>query len=99
MQIRTVTREEASNWARTSRAMSKDVGEVLDRAGVLLTPERLAGIRANLLNQMAQVLSETPTSQMLGGRTVKNVTITDFQTILADFLRHEANTELERIKK
>lgn len=96
MQIRTITRQQASEWAGNSRAMSKDIGEVLDRAGVLLTPERLAGIRAGLLEQMAQVLEETPTHQYTQGR---GCTLPDFQALLANALRHEAATERERIKK
>ena len=96
MQIRTVTRESVNEYGTLSRVQGKDLGEVLDRAGVLLTPERLATIRANLLNQMAQVLEETPTYRYTQGR---GVTLPDFQALLANALRYEANTELERIKK
>ena len=96
MQIRTVTREQASEWSRTSRAQSRDIGEVLDRAGVLLTPERLATIRAACLDQMAQVLEETPTHRYTQGR---GVTLPDFQALLAQTLRYAAATERERVKK
>lgn len=95
MQIRTVSREDVAGWASTSRARSKDIGEVLDRAGVLLTPERLATIRAIVMNQIAQGLEDTPTSQIVGDAK----TLTDFQTKLASTLRLMANSEIERIKK
>lgn len=97
MQIRTITREDVTEHWRQSRVQGTDIGEVLDRAGVLLTPERLAAVRAGLLEQMAQVLEDTPTSQLTGSS--RTITVTDFQNIIARLLRHEANTERERIKK
>ena len=96
MQIRTVTRTDVTEYWTQSRVRGTDLGEVLDRAGVLLTPERLAAIRASLLNQMAQVLDETPTHQYTRGR---GLTLPDFQALLADAFRHEAATEMERVKK
>lgn len=93
MQIRTVTREAASQWSETARIEGKDLGEVLDRAGVLLTPERLAAVRAICLDQIAQVLEETPTHSYTRGR---DVTLSDFQSLLANAIRDSAAKELER---
>lgn len=97
MQIRTVTREDVSDYWSRSTARGKDLGEVLDRAGVLLTPERLATIRAILLEQVAQELENTPTHQIIRGRGLKNMTITDFQAVLASWCRD--NAVLERGKR
>ena len=97
MQIRTVTREHVSEYWKQSRVQSKDLGEVMDRAGVLLTPERLATIRAILLEQVAQELENTPTHQIIRGRALDKMTIPDFQAVLASWCRE--NAALERIKK
>lgn len=84
MQIRTVTRDAASEWAESARITGKDIGEVMDRAGVLLTPERLQAIRAICFDQIASLLDATPTSQFTKHR---NMTVTDFQGLLANVLR------------
>lgn len=97
MQIRTVTREAASQWSETARIEGKDIGEAMDRAGVLLTPQRLATIRAILLEQIAQELEITPVAQIIRGRALKNMTITDFQAVLASWYRD--NAALERGKR
>ena len=96
MQIRTVDREQVSEWAKTSRAKGKDIGEVLDRAGVLLTPERLAAVRAICLEQIAQILEDTPVTYYTQNR---QVTVPDFQALLATAIRRMATEEYERIKK
>lgn len=90
MQVRTVSRVQASAWARQSRAQGKDIGEIMDRAGVLLTPERLRAIRAIVINQIAQTLEETPAHQLAG---TTNLNVPDFQAHLARSLRELANKE------
>lgn len=96
MQIRTVTREDVTEYWRTSKAQGKDLGEVMDRAGVLLTPERLAAIRAICLDQIAQQLEDTPMSYYTQGY---RVTATDLQSHLARVIRNQAASELERSRK
>lgn len=101
MQIRTVDRAQVSAWASAANITGKDIGEVMDRAGVLLTPQRLCAIRAMVINEIAQGLENTPTAALLKERGYKpgDLPATDFQAVLATTLRDMANVEYERSRK
>lgn len=91
MQIRTIERDELSDALRGSRLGGRDTAEMLDRAGILLTPARLKQIRANLLNQLAQELEDTPTTHYL--QAGARITVPEFQGVLANILRKMATKE------
>lgn len=93
MQINTVTRDQVTDYWKQSRVAGTDLGEVLDRAGVLLTPERLATIRAICLEHVAQVLEQTPTSWYTQGY---QVSAADLQAHIARVVRTQANEERAR---
>jgi hypothetical protein len=101
VQIRTVKPSDVTEWGHKATVMGKDIGEVMDRAGVLLTPQRLCAIRASVINQIAQGLEDTPTAALLKGRGYKpgDLPATDFQAVLATTLRDMANVEYERSRK
>lgn len=60
--ISTMAREEFWRHAERARTQGKDIAEVLDRQGFLLTPERIKNIRADAVEQVIQILEETPVS-------------------------------------
>lgn len=61
--ISTMAREEFWRLAERARDEGKDLAEVLDRQGYLLTPKRANTIRATAIEQVIQVLEETPISR------------------------------------
>lgn len=101
MQIRTVQPSDVTEWGRKAAVAGKDIGEVMNRAGVLLTPQRLAAIRAMVINEIAQGLEGTPTAALLKerGYRVGDLSVTDFQTVVAMTLRDLASAEYERSRR
>ena len=64
--------------AEQAKTRGRDLAEVLDRAGVLVTPEREARIQADILQQVADALRDTPSRQLSNATNVL-----DFQRDLA----------------
>jgi hypothetical protein len=54
--IQAVARTEFWKMAEQAKAEGKDLGEVLDRCGMLLTPARKALIEANTYRELAEML-------------------------------------------
>lgn len=63
MKISVITRDNFNDFAAETRFRGKDLAEVLDRAGVLLTPERKKAIEANVLDEVAELLATTSAHQ------------------------------------
>lgn len=63
MKFRCITREGIQAFLAESTASGRDLGEVLDRSGVLLTPERLRDIQAKMLDEVAEILATSTPSQ------------------------------------
>jgi len=63
VKFRCITREGIQAFLAESTASGRDLGEVLDRSGVLLTPERLRDIQAKMLDEVAEILATSTPSQ------------------------------------
>lgn len=61
-------REKFWTLADEARTRGKDLAEVLDRAGILLTERRRRESQAIILEQLAQVLESTSAAQWLRGQ-------------------------------
>ena len=68
MKVRTITVAEVADRYNRTKLRSQDFGEALDRAGVLLTPERFYHIEANAIKEIAELISTTSAHQWIGGR-------------------------------
>lgn len=80
--------------AEQAKSQGKDLAEVLDRAGVLVTPKRLARIRAEAFREVAELLETSTPAQMIA--PLRSFTPLDLQNGLARRLR--AMEENERSK-
>jgi hypothetical protein len=60
--LNTMARDDFWRAAQVAREQGKDLAEVLDRAGVLLTPARLRRIQADVLFDVAEMLDSFPAS-------------------------------------
>lgn len=83
--IATMAREAFWSMADQARSRGLDLAEVLDRQGYLLTPERLDKIKADAIDEIAELLETTSPHQY----TTKN-TPEDFRRALASYLREMA---------
>ena len=72
--------------AEQARTRGRDLAEVLDRAGVLVTPERESRIQADVLQQVADALRDTPPRQLSSATNVL-----DFQRDLATLVQAMAD--------
>jgi hypothetical protein len=57
--IEGLARDAFWKWAEQAKSEGKDLGEVLDRAGVLLTPQRKAAIEGNVYGELADMLDSS----------------------------------------
>ena len=57
--IKAMARKEFWAMAEIAKVEGTDLGEVLDRCGVLLTPERKAAIEANTYRELKEMLDTT----------------------------------------
>lgn len=57
--IKTMARREFWQMAEIAKSEGKDLGEVLDRCGVLLTPSRKAQIEAEVYRELILMLQST----------------------------------------
>lgn len=57
--VRAIARKEFWQMAEMAKAEGKDLAEVLDRCGMLLTPERKAVIEANVYRELVEMLQTT----------------------------------------
>lgn len=83
-QIRTMARDEFWAFAEKAKTEGKDLAEVLDRAGVLLTPARMARIRAEAFREVAELLEQSTPAQLMDFRAFSPL---DLQNALARHLR------------
>lgn len=58
MNYRTMAREDFWDYAQRARTGGKDLAEVLDREGVLLTPARKAQIRHEVMEEILVILND-----------------------------------------
>jgi hypothetical protein len=94
--IETMAREEFWRVAETAKAQGKDLAEVLDRMGVLLTPKRRKIIQADSWDYIADRLEELPPSAWMVERTTKApATIYDVIHGIVSMLRTMATTKRE----
>lgn len=84
MKVRTITAAEVSERYQHTKLRSQDFGEALDRAGVLLTPDRFHHIEANTIDEIAQLIATTSAHQWTGGH---GNTQMDLMTAISDKLR------------
>lgn len=63
MKIQTITADKVSERYTHTRLRSQDFGEALDRAGVLLTPDRLFHIQADVIDEIAELIATTSPHQ------------------------------------
>lgn len=79
--VNAMNREQLRTEAREALRGGKDLAEILDRQGFLLTPERLLEIQARTLEEVAEVLAtstprqwtKTDTQQGLMDSIVRNL--------------------------
>ena len=83
--INVMARAEFWRLAEQAKTQGKDLAEVLDRQGFLLTPSRLKKIQADTIDDVAELLETTSPMQY----TTKN-TPEDFRRALASYLRDMA---------
>ena len=67
--INAMAREEFWKHAEQARAHGRDLGEVLDRAGYLLTPQRIREIEARTIDEIADLLGSTSPHKWTTGNT------------------------------
>lgn len=84
-QIRTMARDEFWAFAEKAKTEGKDLAEVLDRAGVLLTPARMARIRAEAFREVAELLEQSTPAQFIA--PLRSFSPLDLQNALARHLR------------
>lgn len=94
---RTLARSEFWTLAETARTQGRDLAEVLDRSGVLLTPQRRNQIHADICDSLAETLETSPPSVFMLDRTTKApATIYDLLHGLSQTLREQAKTLREQ---
>lgn len=84
MRIRTIKAVDLGELHQHTKLRSQDFGEALDRAGVLLTPERFQHIEANTIDEIAQLIATTSAHHWTGGH---GNTQMDLMTAISDKLR------------
>ena len=74
MMVRVKTIQSSDVSAALSRASrhGKDPGEALDRAGVLLTPARIAYVEADTLDNLADMLEGSDLSEWRGDMSIRS---------------------------
>jgi hypothetical protein len=85
MRIRAAGRQEFWRIAEAAKSRGLDLAELLDREGVLLTPDRQVAIRAAALEEMAEFFDNISV-QSLTGKTI-GVTGNDVKAAVAELLR------------
>lgn len=88
MKVRTITAAHVSKQYEKTKLRSQDFGEALDRAGVLLTPDRFFHIQADVIDEIAELIATTSAHQWTGGH---GTTQMDLMTAISDKLRALAN--------
>lgn len=87
-QIRTMGKVEFYDLAERCRMFGLDLAEAVERAGVILTPERLSKIRHNLYLEIAQMVDETSARQWTSGNTQADL-MRGFSEAMRQFAREE----------
>ena len=94
--IETIARTDFWQLAEKAKAQGKDLAEVLDRAGVLLTPRRHKAIQADSWDYIAELLEESPPSAWMIDRTTRApATIYDLIHGVTQVLRDMAKAKRE----
>lgn len=92
----TMARDEFWRVAEIAKAQGKDLAEVLDRTGVLLTPRRFRVIQADSWDHIAEILETSPPSAWMVDRTTRApATIYDLLHGIAQTLRDMARANRE----
>ena len=85
IRIRVMARSQFWQLAETAKTQGRDLAEVLDREGVLVTPERHKLIRKQAIDEVANFI-EALSVQQITGRTI-GVTGNDVQSGVVRLLR------------
>ena len=89
--IRELARTEFWTLANRARDKGLDLAEVLDREGVLLTPQRHAEIQAQAFEHIAEMLETSAPSAWMPERTTKApATLYDLQHGIVQALKNMA---------
>lgn len=67
--INAMAREEFWKHAEQAKSRGRDLAEVLDREGYLLTPERVREIEARTIEEIAELLGSTSPHKWTAGTT------------------------------
>lgn len=67
--INAMAREEFWKHAEVAKSRGRDLAEVLDREGYLLTPERIREIEAQTIEEIAELLGSTSPHKWTTGTT------------------------------
>lgn len=86
-----MARDEFWAFAEKAKTEGKDLAEVLDRSGVLLTPARVARIRAEAFREVAELLEQSTPAQLIA--PLRSWSALDLQNALSRRLRDMEESE------
>lgn len=95
-EYRTMAREDFWNHAQRARNQGKDLGEVLDREGVLLTEARKHQIRGEAFEEILNILKGTEVNAWF--RPGTPITPRDFKETLELYLEAKTADEYHRAR-